>query len=53
MDAPKVKILMFFVPIAKNYPGFLRDQNKYVTFRILANPIAPVCGFEGINVRLV
>ena len=29
---------MFFDSAAKNYPRFLRDQNKYATFGILANP---------------
>jgi hypothetical protein len=31
---------MFFDSAAKNYPGTLREQNKYSTFDILANPNA-------------
>ena len=30
--APTLKILMFLDSAAKNYPGILRDQNKYATF---------------------
>ena len=38
---PKVEILMFLDSAAKNYPEILRDQNKYATFDILANPTTP------------
>ena len=31
-DALTVKILIFFDSAAKNYPGSMRDQNKYDTF---------------------
>ena len=34
----KVKMIMFLDSAAKSYPGVLRDQNKYATFDILANP---------------
>ena len=31
-------MFMFLDSAAKNYPGFLQDQNKHATFDILAEP---------------